>query len=77
MVTSGESGGWEGGINWVIRIDNIYTIIKKQITSKNLLYSIGNSSQYSVMASMGTASKKVDICITDSHCHSAETNTTL
>ena len=40
----------EGGINWEIEID-IYTLLYiKQITNKDLLYSTGNSTQYSVMA---------------------------
>ena len=52
----------------------IFTIIK------NLLYSTGNPTQYCVMTYMGRESKKrVDICIwlTDSPCHTLETNTTL
>ena len=50
MVTRGES---QGEINWEIRID-IYTLLYiKQITNKDLLYSTGNSTQYSVMAYMG------------------------
>ena len=32
-------------------------------TNKDLLYSTGNSIQYSVMAYMGNESKRVDICI--------------
>ena len=47
MVTR---GGREKGINWEIGID-IYTLLYiKQIISKNLLCSTGNSTQYSVMA---------------------------
>ena len=44
-----------------------------------LLYSIGNSAQYSVMTYMGIESKKVGmcVCITDSLCCSAETNNTV
>ena len=54
----------------------------KQITNKDLLYSTGNSTQYSVMTYMGTESKKkewiyVYIYITDSLCCTPETNTTL
>ena len=50
-------GGKGGGINWDIGID-IYTLLYiKQITNKDLLYSTGNSTQYSVMAY--TESKKV------------------
>ena len=47
-----------GGINWEIGID-IYTLLYiKQITNKDLLYSTGNSTQYSVMTYMGKESKK-------------------
>ena len=55
MVTREVRGG---GINWEIGID-IYTLLyKKYITNKDLLYSIGNSSQYSVMTYMRKRSKK-------------------
>ena len=55
MVTKGEG---RAGINWEIGID-IYTYIYiKQITNKDLLYSTGNSIQYSVMIYMGIESKK-------------------
>ena len=48
----------EGGINWEIWI-NIYRLLCiKQIACKDQLYSIGNSSQYSVMAYMGKEPKK-------------------
>ena len=50
--------GWGRGINWEIGID-IYTLrYIKQITNKDLLYSTGSSTQYSVMAYMGKESKK-------------------
>ena len=57
--TYGYQGGkWQGGINWEIGID-IYTLLYiKQITNKNLLYSTGNSTQYSVMTYRGNESKK-------------------
>ena len=46
----GQKG--RGGIHWEIGID-IYTLLyMKQITNKDLLYSTGNSTQYSVMAYM-------------------------
>ena len=46
------------GVNWDIGTD-IYTLpYIKQITNKDLLYSIGNYSQYSVMTYMGKESKK-------------------
>ena len=41
-------GGRGGQINWDIGID-IYTLLYKKIDNKDLLYSTGNSSQYSVM----------------------------
>ena len=42
-------GGKEGGINWKIGID-IYTLLCiKQITTKDLLYSMVNSTRYSAM----------------------------
>ena len=50
--------GWGGGISWEIGID-IYTLLYiKYITNKNLLYSTGNSTQYSVLAYLGKESKK-------------------
>ena len=55
MVTRGEKGR---GINWEIGID-IYTLLYiKQITNKDLLYSTGNSTKYSVMTYMGKESKR-------------------
>ena len=55
----GHQGGKGGGISWEIGID-IYTLLYiKQITNKNLLYSTGNSTQYSVMTYMGKESKRV------------------
>ena len=54
-MARGEKGG---GINWEIGID-IYTLrYIKQITSKDLLYSTGNSTQYTVMAYMEKNLKK-------------------
>ena len=47
-----------GGINWEIGID-IYTLLYiKLITNKDLLYSTGKSTPYSVMAYMGKESKE-------------------
>ena len=77
MVTKGERGE---GINWEIGVD-IYTLLYiKYITNKKLLYSTGNSTQYSVMTYTETESKKewvYVLCITDSLCRTAETNTKL
>ena len=78
MVTKGWGG--EGGINWEVENDILTLLYIKQITNKNLLYSTGNSTQYSVMTYIRTESKKgVDIgmYITDSLCCIAETSTTL
>ena len=60
--TYGYQGMGGGGINWEIEVD-IYTLLyMKQMTNKDLLYSTGNSTQYSVKAYMGKESKKrVDI----------------
>ena len=56
MVTKGERKGV--GINWEVGTD-IYTLLYiKWITNKDLLYSTGNSTQYSVMTYMGKESKK-------------------
>ena len=55
--TYGSQGKRGGGINWEIGID-IYTLSYiKQITNENLLYSTGNSSQYSVMTYVGKEAK--------------------
>ena len=50
------------------------------MTNRDLLYRAGNSTQSSVMTYMGKESeKRVDlcICVTDSLCCTAETNTIL
>ena len=54
MVTRGKR---EGRINWDIGND-IYTLLYiKQIINNDLLYSIGNSTQYFLMTYMGKESK--------------------
>ena len=56
MVTKGETCG--GGINQDLGI-NIYTLLYiRQITNKDLLYSTGNSTQYSVITYMRKESEK-------------------
>ena len=56
MFTKGERG-W-GGINWELGI-HIYTLLWiKQITNRDLLYSTGDSTQYSVIIYMGKESEK-------------------
>ena len=46
------------------------------MTNKDLLFSIGNFTQFSVMGYMGKESI-VDICISDSLCYTPETNTDI
>ena len=55
MVTRGERGG---GIHWEIGIDIYSQPYIKWITNKDLLYSTGNCTQYSVMIYMRKESKK-------------------
>ena len=78
MVTWGKE---RGEINWETGTDICTLLYIKQITNKDLLYSTGNSTQYSVMTYMGKNLKKewiyIYIHITDSLCCTPETNTTL
>ena len=78
--TYGYQGGRGGGINWEFGIDIYPLLYIKLLTNKNLLYSTGNSTQYSVMTYIGIEYKKrvdICICITDSLRCTAETNITL
>ena len=52
-----------GGINWKIGIDIYALLYIKMITNKDLLCSVGNSTQYSGMTYMGKESKKACIYI--------------
>ena len=73
MVTRGQGKR----VNWEIETDVHILVYIKQITNKDLPYSTGNSTHYSVIAYMGKESKKrvdICICITDSLCCTAETN---
>ena len=46
-------GREEGGIDWEFGM-NMYTMLSlKQITNKDVLYSTGNSTQYSAITQMG------------------------
>ena len=47
-----------GKINWEVAIDTYTLLYKKQITNQKLLYSTGNSTQYSALAYMGKKNKK-------------------
>ena len=62
MVTKGETLG-EGGVNQETGI-NTYTLpYIKQIANKDLVYSTGNSTQYSVITYMGKESEKEQIYV--------------
>ena len=57
--TYGYQGeGWGGGIDWEFGIDMYTLLYLKQITNKDLLYSTGNSAQYSVITQMGKIFEK-------------------
>ena len=71
----GAGGRAGAGINWEIVIDIYRQLHIKGITNKDLLYSTGNSTQYSVMAYMGKESKKEYITV--SLCCTPVINTTL
>ena len=60
--------------------NNRYTLLYlKYVINKDLLYSTGNPTQYSVTTYMGKEPEKKNscICITESLCCTPETNTTL
>ena len=65
----GNMGG--GGIYQELEM-NIHTLLYiRQITDKDLLYSTGSCTQYSVLTYMRKESKKrmnIHICITESRC---------
>ena len=60
MITKGET--WMGGINQELEI-NIRTLSIRQITNKDLLYSSGNYTQYSVITYMRKESEKESIYV--------------
>ena len=51
------------GINWEIGIDIFTLLYLEWMISKDLLYSIGKSTQYSVVTYMGKESEKEWICV--------------
>ena len=68
------------GINWRLGLTCTKKLYIKRITNKDLLYSTGNFTQYSVMTYMGIESKRrVDTCIyiNDSLFSRAEMNSTV
>ena len=56
MVACIGGGKGKGAINSETEIDRYTPLYVKQITNKYLLYSTGNSIQYSIMTYMGTES---------------------
>ena len=54
--------GKRSGMNWEIQMD-IYTLCRNQITNENLRFSTGNSTQWSVVTSMGRKSQKEGIYV--------------
>ena len=56
MVTRGE--GWEGRILREFGIDMYTLLYLKWVTNKDLLFSTGNSAQYSVTNEMGKEFEK-------------------
>ena len=58
MVTEGETWQW-GGDKIGVWDEHTHTLLYvRQITNKDLLYSTGNSTQYSVIIYMGKESEK-------------------
>ena len=60
-VTKGET--WGGGINQELGMNTHTLLCIRQITNKDLLYSTGNSIQYSVITYMRKESKKERIYV--------------
>ena len=88
MVTGGIERGKVGrGINLEIGINKCTLLNIKQITNKDMLYSTGNSPQYSVMTYMEKESSKnksdrqlcryMNIYKADSLCCTLKSNTTM
>ena len=72
--TDTNEEGW-GRAGWAPGADTDTLLYLKQITSKALLYSTGNSARYSVITQMGEESeKRMNVCITESLCCTPETN---
>ena len=61
-----DRGAWQATVRGVAKswtwLTNFHTFRK---TNKDLLYTTGNSTQYSVMTCKGKESKKMDVCIID------------
>ena len=76
-IYSYQRGNTEGYIK-SLGLAYVYTTIYK-IISKDLLYSTGSATQYSVITYMGKESEEngICICLTESLCCTRESNTTL
>ena len=80
VVAKGE--GSRGGLGWEFGISRCKPLYTGWINNKVLLHSIGNYIQYTGISHNGKEYEKVYICIlfmciTESLCCAAETNTTL
>ena len=53
-----QGEGLRGGIDWEFGIDMYTLLYLKYITNRDLLYSTGNSTQYSIITYMGKESEK-------------------
>ena len=63
-------------MNWDIGID-LYTLLcTEQVTIENLLNSMGNSTQCSMVTQMGEESRREEICVYVhlTHCCTADTS---
>ena len=58
IITIGDGEGRRGGIDWEFGINIYRRLYIRQITNKDLLYSTGNSTQYSVITYMRKESKR-------------------
>ena len=74
VCQGGGSGG--GRLDWEFVVGRCKLVYREWKNSKVLLYSTGNYIQYPVINHNGKEYEKEYICITESLCCTAETNTT-
>ena len=73
MVTKGERlGGVGEGLDWELAIDICTLWYMEWMVNRDLMYSTGNSTYYSLITYMG-----IHMCINESLWYTAEINTTL
>ena len=83
MVANGEGERDGGGKDWELGISRCTLLYTEWINNKVLLYSTGNYIRNPVINHKGKEYEKeyiymyVYVCITESLCFTAETNTTL